>query len=939
MTSPSHGSLLLSSLTHINTKETKDCRRYGREMLVDLNAQQAASPANHHQIFTLSHARIQRDFRHCERRIGRGESLAPEDCCACCSVEGKVPIAPESGEWARVCASVREGFLEDIPPYGSEDRFQEDVAPRTTSFLTGMLTVEGLEGFEEIPFCLQEVRLLWKTSSDERMLGQISVKLFTKDAAQGEVNEDVFNDWRRPETSLTRQETSLTRPETSLTTRDETSLTTEGSISTLFSTTANQPFPRSETGAFLEKSAVALGGGSILLGVSLSMPNGERTRGSVSSDKEERGPAFPPRKRFRGEGARGGSQGSTSTSAVSIHQLIDLGGSDTMDDLKGDVLDQGSSSIVGGGGGGLTAKQKASFARGDGVGVHDREEVSNGSSNGHSTTAVRHKKVEARVYSPFDQEVIRLAAQHLQSLGLSKTVETLIAESGCQMEQQSAAKFRENVMRGSWDEAEKSLKELATHTNVPNELKKMQFLLREQRYLEYLQDGKTLEALTVLRQELTPLDYGSSRVHQLSRCLMISGKKELCQMAKWTGKGAESRQLLIDKMQAFLPPSVMLPPRRMRTLLDQAMESQIHRCPLHNVPSAALRDNVSLLVDHTCGNDFFPTENSQTLSDHTDEVWFCRFSPDGKKLATGSKDYSIIIWDVDLDTREIKMDKSLESHPYGVQYLAWSPDGKYLASCGPPDETADEVWIWDVEMGEVKSKFSGSDGDCLTTCAWDKDGKQLVTGGIRGQFYLCDLDGQRLSEFEGVRVQCLAFLGDGRVLAADTHHRIKSYDFSDLTDGSLIQETYPIMSFTCDRAGRYALINMASQGIHLWDIEDKVLVRKFQGLEQGYYTIHSCFGGVDEKFIASGSEDYKVHIWSINQEKPVFRLVGHTKTVNCVHWNPACPGMLASVSDDCTVKIWTTKDSPDELPSSRRSSCHPQWEPSSNGSSSNGYHC
>jgi len=43
----------------------------------------------------------------------------------------------------------------------------------------------------------------------------------------------------------------------------------------------------------------------------------------------------------------------------------------------------------------------------------------------------------------------------------------------------------------------------------------------------------------------------------------------------------------------------------------------------------------------------FPCETVQILNDHCDEVWFCRFSPDGLKLATGSKDNTVIIWDVD----------------------------------------------------------------------------------------------------------------------------------------------------------------------------------------------------------------------------------------------------------------------------------------------------
>lgn len=44
------------------------------------------------------------------------------------------------------------------------------------------------------------------------------------------------------------------------------------------------------------------------------------------------------------------------------------------------------------------------------------------------------------------------------------------------------------------------------------------------------------------------------------------------------------------------------------------------------------------------------------------------------------------------------------------------------------------------------------------------------------------------------------------------------------------------------------------QGVHLWDLQDRVLVRKYQGVTQGFYTIHSGFGGHNEDFIASGSE-------------------------------------------------------------------------------------
>jgi hypothetical protein len=67
-------------------------------------------------------------------------------------------------------------------------------------------------------------------------------------------------------------------------------------------------------------------------------------------------------------------------------------------------------------------------------------------------------------------------------------------------------------------------------------------------------------------------------------------------------------------------------------------------------------------------------------------------------------------------------------------------------------------------------------------------------------------------------------------------------------------EDQPVVTFCVDESDRLALLNVATQGVHLWDLEDKVLVKKYQGVTQGHFTIHSCFGGVNQDFIASGSE-------------------------------------------------------------------------------------
>lgn len=52
-----------------------------------------------------------------------------------------------------------------------------------------------------------------------------------------------------------------------------------------------------------------------------------------------------------------------------------------------------------------------------------------------------------------------------------------------------------------------------------------------------------------------------------------------------------------------------------------------------------------------------------------------------------------------------------------------------------------------------------------------------------------------------------------------------------------------------------------------------MLVRKYQGVTQGFYTIHSCFGGHNEDFITSGSEGkavFKLVDFKLSSEKFIF---------------------------------------------------------------------
>ena len=62
------------------------------------------------------------------------------------------------------------------------------------------------------------------------------------------------------------------------------------------------------------------------------------------------------------------------------------------------------------------------------------------------------------------------------------------------------------------------------------------------------------------------------------------------------------------------------------------------------------------------------------------------------------------------------------------------------------------------------------------------------------------------------------------------------------------------------------------------------------------------------RFLLSGASIADAFIWDLDssgaQSTPVYRLSSHDKEVSCVAWNQSDPGLLATCSDDSTVRIW-----------------------------------
>lgn len=128
-----------------------------------------------------------------------------------------------------------------------------------------------------------------------------------------------------------------------------------------------------------------------------------------------------------------------------------------------------------------------------------------------------------------NRDIVRLIGQHLKLIGLDRTAQMLMQESGCTLEHPAATKFREHVLSGDWHKADYDLQELQTIIDddklTKHSLIEMKFLLLEQKYLEYLDDSRPIDALHVLRNELTPLQHNTPRVHQLSSYMMCTNNE------------------------------------------------------------------------------------------------------------------------------------------------------------------------------------------------------------------------------------------------------------------------------------------------------------------------------------------------------------------------------------------------------------------------------
>ncbi|CDP03813.1 unnamed protein product [Coffea canephora] len=492
------------------------------------------------------------------------------------------------------------------------------------------------------------------------------------------------------------------------------------------------------------------------------------------------------------------------------------------------------------------------------------------------------------------QEFVRIIIQSMHALGYRKSAVCLEAESGISCKSVDFESLESHILNANWDDcigALNKLKGLSDETRAS-----ALFVVLKQFLLECLSRGEDALALEVLRKQVAGLRMGKEKVHNLAVGLLFL--KELGSNKIDNGIIQEFRKRMIIDLENVLPPPITLPERRLEHLVEMAVSAQVDNCTYHT------SDAITLYEDHHCGRDHFPRETVQILTNHKNEVWFVQFSNNGKYLASSSCDCTAIIWKV-LETGKVTQKHTLKSHQNPVSFVAWSPDDTMLLTCG----NMEVLKLWDVETGICKHTY-GNDGFIVTSCAWFPDSKRLVCGSSDPEkgIYMWDSEGNDIKAWKGVRMPKVSDIA----VTPDGQHLISIFSDKEIHILNLqtnaervISEQHSITSLSVSGDNKFFIVNLNSQEIHMWDVAGKwVKPWKYEGHMQQKYVIRSCFGGLDSRFIASGSEDSQVYVWNQLSSYPIEILSGHLMTVNCVSWNPRRPQMLASASDDQTIRIW-----------------------------------
>jgi uncharacterized protein with WD repeat len=301
----------------------------------------------------------------------------------------------------------------------------------------------------------------------------------------------------------------------------------------------------------------------------------------------------------------------------------------------------------------------------------------------------------------------------------------------------------------------------------------------------------------------------------------------------------------------------------------------------------------------------------RTLRGHSSWVTGVAFSSDGQRLASGSWDQTVRLWNVPTGQQLSTVGSKMKE----VQALAFSRDGDWLAT----ENSSNTVTLWDARTGrEIRTLPSNRPlgvlgSNWVYSIAFSPDGRWLASGVDDKTVRLWDVrTGSGIRDLTGLRRSVIyaAFSPDGRWLA--TGDDDKSIRIWEVSTGREIQRLSghkkPIYAVAFSPNGRWLASASADKSIKLWDI---AAGREIHTLTGHGNMVTSLAFSPDGLWIASGSWDKTVRIWDVENGHEVQTLGGHDHPVYSVAFDSR-GRWLASGSEDGTINLWRSSAAADQ---------------------------
>jgi WD40 repeat protein/serine/threonine protein kinase len=286
-----------------------------------------------------------------------------------------------------------------------------------------------------------------------------------------------------------------------------------------------------------------------------------------------------------------------------------------------------------------------------------------------------------------------------------------------------------------------------------------------------------------------------------------------------------------------------------------------------------------------------------TLRGHKDTVTAVAFSPDGRRIVTGSSDYTAKVWDADTG-RELF---TLKGHSYWVNCVAYSPDRKRIVT-GSNDRTAK---VWDAVSGRELLTLKGHTS-AVCSVAFSPDAQRIVTGGGDHMAIVWDANtGDQVLTLKGHgdTIKSVAFSSDGQKIAT-----------ASLDNVARVWEVGSGRPVLTIEGGRTNVINLVAfspdgQRIVTGGVDAKVWEaasgRELFTLKGHQASIVSVAYSADGQRITTGSSDATAHVWEAASggELLTLTLRGHTRSIWALAFSPDGQKIVTG-SDDTTAMVW-----------------------------------